>query len=67
MTEAVDRDVPSGAMLLASARSEPMIPFCAGHRIIRQGKRDLALAEPISDILLDQVMDAGCVTRVMAT
>jgi glutaconate CoA-transferase subunit A len=65
MSEAVERDVPSGALLLMGTRLEPMIPFSAGHRIIRQGKRDLTLAEPISDILLDQMIDAGCVARVM--
>jgi glutaconate CoA-transferase subunit A len=48
------------------AQLEQMIPFSAGHEIIRQGRRDLTLAGPISDILFDQLIGAGCVSRVMA-
>jgi glutaconate CoA-transferase subunit A len=43
-----------------------MIPFAAGHELIRQGRRDLTLVGPISDILFDQLIGAGCVSRVMA-
>jgi len=67
MREAIARHVPTGAMLLMGAQLEPMIPFAAGHEIIRQGRRDLTLVGPISDILFDQMIGAGCVSRVMAT
>jgi glutaconate CoA-transferase, subunit A len=43
-----------------------MIPFAAGHEIIRQKKRDLRLIGPISDILFDQLIGAGCVKDVVA-
>ena len=66
MREAIERHVPSGSMVLMGAQLEPMIPFSAGHELIRQGRRDLTLVGPISDILFDQLIGAGCVERVMA-
>lgn len=45
---------------------EALIPFAAGHELIRQGKHDLTLIGPISDILFDQLIGAGCVRRVVA-
>ncbi len=66
MRDAIAQHVPSGSMVLLGAQLEPMIPFAAGHEIIRQGRRDLALVGPISDILFDQIIGAGCVARVMA-
>lgn len=66
MREAIARHVPSGSMVLLGAQLEQMIPFAAGHELIRQGRRDLTLVGPISDILFDQMIGAGCVSRVMA-
>src|SRR5258708_2754324 len=66
MQKAVTDHVPSGSMVLMGAQLEQMIPFAAGHEIIRQGRRDLTLVGPMSDILFDQMIGAGCVTRVMA-
>ena len=66
MRQAVDEHVPSGSSVLMGAELEQMIPFSAGHEIIRQGRRDLTLVGPISDILFDQMIGAGCVSRVMA-
>jgi len=37
-----------------------LIPFAAGHEIIRQRRRDLTLIGPISDMLFDQLVGAGC-------
>jgi glutaconate CoA-transferase subunit A len=45
---------------------EQMIPFASGHEIIRQKKRNLRLIGPISDILFDQLIGAGCVKDVVA-
>ena len=36
-----------------------LIPFAAGHEIIRQGKRDLALCRMTPDILYDQIIGMG--------
>jgi glutaconate CoA-transferase subunit A len=64
LTEAIARHVPSGASILMGAAMEQMIPFSAGHEIIRQNRRDLTLIGPISDVLFDQLIGAGCVARV---
>jgi glutaconate CoA-transferase subunit A len=45
---------------------ESLIPFAAAHEIIRQRKRNLTLIGPISDILFDQVIGAGCASRIRA-
>lgn len=66
MRDAIARHVPSGSMVLLGAQLEQMIPFAAGHELIRQSRRDLTLVGPISDILFDQMIGAGCVSRVMA-
>ena len=66
MRQAIADHVPSGSMVLLGAQLEQMIPFAAGHEIIRQGRRDLTLVGPISDILFDQMIGAGSVSRVMA-
>lgn len=66
MRQAIAGHVPSGSSVLMGAELEPMIPFSAGHEIIRQGRRDLTLVGPISDVLFDQMIGAGCVSRVMA-
>ena len=66
LEEAVARFVPDGASVAMGLQVESMIPFAAGHEIIRQGKRDLTLVSPISDILFDQMIGAGCVRKVVA-
>lgn len=66
MRDAIARHVPSGSMVLLGTQLEQMIPFAAGHELIRQGRRDLTVVGPISDILFDQMIGAGCVSRVMA-
>jgi glutaconate CoA-transferase subunit A len=48
------------------AALESLIPFAAGQEIIRHRRRDLTLIGPISDILFDQLIGAGCVSRVIA-
>jgi glutaconate CoA-transferase, subunit A len=66
MRDAIARHVPSGSMVLLGAQLEQMIPFAAGHELIRQGRRDLTVVGPISDILFDQMIGGGCVSRVMS-
>src|SRR5271168_314413 len=66
MREAIAQHVPSGSMVLLGAQLEQMIPFAAGHELIRQGRRDLTVVGPISDILFDQMIGGGCVSRVMS-
>lgn len=66
MAEAVERFVPDGATVALGTALEPLIPFAAGHEIIRQSRRDLELVGPISDALFDQLIGAGCVRHVTA-
>jgi glutaconate CoA-transferase subunit A len=66
MAEAIDRFVPSGSTVALGTALEALIPFAAGHEMIRQGRRDLELVGPISDALFDQLIGAGCVRRVTA-
>jgi glutaconate CoA-transferase, subunit A len=66
MAEAIGRFVPDGASVALGVALEPLIPFAAGHEIIRQQRRDLDLIGPISDSLFDQLIGAGCVRRVTA-
>lgn len=65
MREATARFVPDGASVCLGTALEALIPFAAGHELIRQRKRDLTLICPISDILFDQLIGAGCVRRVI--
>ncbi len=66
MREAIAEFVPDGASVALGLQMEQMIPFAAGHEIIRQKKRGLTLIGPISDILFDQIIAAGCVEQVIA-
>ena len=66
MRQAIAEHVPDGASVALGLQMEQMIPFAAGHEIIRQKKRDLRLIGPISDILFDQLIGAGCVKDVVA-
>jgi glutaconate CoA-transferase, subunit A len=66
LPDAIARFVPDGSSVAAGLCLEAMIPFAAGREIMRQGKRGLTLIGPISDILFDQLIGAGCVARVQA-
>jgi glutaconate CoA-transferase, subunit A len=66
LPDAIERFVPDGSSVAAGLCLEGMIPFAAGREIMRQGKRNLTLIGPISDILFDQLIGAGCVRRVQA-
>jgi len=66
MREAIAEHVPDGASVALGLQMEQMIPFAAGHEIMRQKKRGLTLIGPISDVLFDQMIGAGCAERVIA-
>lgn len=42
-----------------------LIPFAAGHEIIRQGRRDLTLVRMTPDIVYDQLIGAGCARKLV--
>jgi len=66
MREAIARFVPDGTSICLNTALEALIPFAAGHELIRQRRRDLTLIGPISDMLFDQLIGAGCVRRIIA-
>lgn len=66
MAEAIRRFVPDGSAVAMGLSLEPVIPFAAGHEMIRQQRRNLELIGPISDALFDQLIGAGCARRVTA-
>jgi glutaconate CoA-transferase, subunit A len=41
-----------------------LIPFAAGHEIIRQGRRDLHLIRMTPDLVYDQLIGMGCAARL---
>jgi glutaconate CoA-transferase subunit A len=66
LPEAIERFVPDGSAIALGLAQESLIPFAAGHELIRQKKRRLTLIGPISDILFDQIVGAGCVRKIRA-
>jgi glutaconate CoA-transferase subunit A len=66
LPEAVSTLVTDGSAVALGTAQETLIPFAAGHEIIRQRKRGLTLIGPISDILFDQIIGAGCVNKIRA-
>jgi glutaconate CoA-transferase subunit A len=66
MADAIERFVHDGSTVAMGTALEALIPFAAGHELIRQRRQDLELVGPISDALFDQLIGAGCVRRVTA-
>jgi glutaconate CoA-transferase subunit A len=42
-----------------------LIPFAAGHEIVRQQRRDLTLVRMTPDLIYDQMIGAGCARRLV--
>ena len=66
MADAIAQYVRDGSSVAIGLALEPFIPFAASHEIIRQQRRNLTLIGPISDILFDQLIGAGCVDKIKA-
>ena len=66
MHDAIAEFIPDGASVAMGLQLEQAIPFAAGHELIRQKKCGLTLIGPISDILFDQIIGAGCVEKIIA-
>jgi glutaconate CoA-transferase subunit A len=66
LSEGINRLIPDGASVAIGMAQETMIPFFAGHEIIRQKKRNLTLIGPISDMLFDQLVGGNCVRKIRA-
>ena len=64
LREAISRFVSDGDLVYAAGFTH-LIPFAAGHEIIRQRKRDLVLARATPDLIYDQMVAAGCARKVI--
>ena len=42
-----------------------LIPFAAGHEIVRQRRRDLTLIRMTPDLIYDQMIGAGCASKLI--
>jgi glutaconate CoA-transferase, subunit A len=66
LPEALSRHVKDGSSILMGAGLEASIPFAAGYELVRRKQRDLTLVAPISDMLFDILIGAGCARGVVA-
>ena len=64
LKEAVKKIVHDRDTLYAAGFTH-MIPFAAGHEIIRQGIKNLVLARATPDLIYDQMVAAGCASKVI--
>lgn len=64
LSEAIATYVNDGDVLYAAGFTH-LIPFAAGHEIIRQGKKRLILARATPDLIYDQMVAAGCARKVI--
>jgi len=67
LREAISTHVRDGMSIALGCGLESLIPFAASHEIIRQHRSKLTLIGPISDIQFDQLIGAGCVSKVQAS
>jgi glutaconate CoA-transferase subunit A len=59
LAEAISRYVPDGAKVALEGFTH-LIPFAAGHEMIRQRRRDLHLVRMTPDLVYDQLIGMGC-------
>lgn len=64
LSEAIKEHVHDGDLVYAAGFTH-LIPFAAGHEIIRQGLKDLILARATPDLIYDQMVAAGCARKVI--
>ena len=64
LSQAIAQFVHDGDTVYAAGFTH-LIPFAAGHEMIRQGRRDLVLARATPDLIYDQMVAAGCARKVI--
>ena len=64
LTEAVAELVHDGDTVALEGFTH-LIPFAAGHEIIRQRRRDLTLVRMTPDLVYDQIVGAGCARKLI--
>ncbi|HEX9208097.1 MAG TPA: CoA-transferase [Steroidobacteraceae bacterium] len=63
LAAAIERYVTDGACVALEGFTH-LIPFAAGHEIIRQGRRGLHLVRMTPDLVYDQLIGMGCASRL---
>jgi len=63
LREAIDTHVANGASVALEGFTH-LIPFAAGHELIRQQKRDLHLIRMTPDLVYDQLIGMGCARKL---
>lgn len=63
LAEAMRRLVPDGACVALEGFTH-LIPFAAGHELIRQKRRDLHLVRMTPDLVYDQMIGMGCARKL---
>jgi glutaconate CoA-transferase subunit A len=64
LPDAITAYVPEGATVALEGFTH-LIPFAAGHEIIRQGIGDLTLIRMTPDLLYDQMIGSGCARKLV--
>jgi glutaconate CoA-transferase subunit A len=64
LSEAIATHVNDGDVVALEGFTH-LIPFAAGHEIIRQGRRDLTVVRMTPDVVYDQLIGMGCVARMI--
>jgi glutaconate CoA-transferase subunit A len=64
LAEAVEETIRDGDTVAMEGFTH-LIPYAAGHEVIRQRRRDLTLIKMTPDILYDQLIGMGCASRLV--
>ncbi len=64
LSDAIFRYVQDGDTVALEGFTH-LIPFAAGHEIIRQQKRNLTVSRMTPDLIYDQLIGAGCVRKLL--
>jgi len=64
LSQAIEENVPDGASVALEGFTH-LIPFAAGHEIIRQRKRGLTLIRMTPDLIYDQMIGMGCARKLI--
>ena len=64
LREAIEAHVRDGDTVALEGFTH-LIPFAAGHEVIRQGRRDLTLVRMTPDLIYDQLIGMGCARKLV--
>lgn len=64
LSEAVAQNIHDGDIIAMEGFTH-LIPFAAGHELIRQAKRDLTIIRMTPDLIYDQLIGTGCAQKVI--